>query len=64
MAWSILTFTLLFVFIAGNDIGRSSYGAMQVKQAFDYAYLNLKNALAPQNAYLLKGNQRYVDFKI
>lgn len=41
----------------GNDIGRSSYGAMQVKQAFEYAYLQLKCALAPQNNYLLKGNQ-------
>ncbi|KAL5021958.1 hypothetical protein ScPMuIL_001113 [Solemya velum] len=41
----------------GNDIGRSSYGAMQVKQAFEYAYLALTYTVAPQNAYLLKGNQ-------
>ena len=24
--------------IQGNDIGRSSYGVLQVKQAFEYAY--------------------------
>ena len=27
--------------IPGNDIGRSSYGVMQVKQAFEYAYIVL-----------------------
>lgn len=48
-----------FLFL-GNDIGRSSYGAMQVKQAFEYAYLALTHTVAPQNTYLLKGNQRYV----
>ncbi|XP_060601859.1 terminal nucleotidyltransferase 4B-like [Ruditapes philippinarum] len=41
----------------GNDIGRSSYGAMQVKQAFEYAYLQLQYALAPQNRHLLSGPQ-------
>lgn len=41
----------------GNDIGRSSYGAMQVRQAFEYAYLMLTHALAPQSEYLLHGNQ-------
>ena len=46
-------------YVVGNDIGRSSYGAMQVKQAFEYAYLVMTYTLAPQNAYLLKGNQRY-----
>uniref|UniRef100_A0A146ZLI2 Terminal nucleotidyltransferase 4A n=1 Tax=Fundulus heteroclitus TaxID=8078 RepID=A0A146ZLI2_FUNHE len=30
-----------------NDVGRSSYGAMQVKQAFDYAYLVLSHAVSP-----------------
>ncbi|XP_064610439.1 terminal nucleotidyltransferase 4B-like isoform X2 [Liolophura sinensis] len=43
--------------VSGNDIGRSSYGAMQVKQAFEYAYLVLSHAVAPQNAHLLRGNQ-------
>lgn len=28
--------------IPGNDIGRSSYGVMQVKQAFEYAYIVLQ----------------------
>ncbi|XP_067650739.1 terminal nucleotidyltransferase 4B-like [Haliotis asinina] len=42
----------------GNDIGRSSYGAMQVKQAFEYAYLVLSHVCVPQNAYLVRtGNQ-------
>ncbi|XP_025115205.1 non-canonical poly(A) RNA polymerase PAPD5-like isoform X2 [Pomacea canaliculata] len=41
----------------GNDIGRSSYGAMHVKQAFEYAFLVLSQAMAPYNAHLLKGNQ-------
>lgn len=31
---------------AGNDIGRSSYGAIQVKQAFDYGYIVLQQAVA------------------
>lgn len=29
----------------GNDIGRSSYGALHVKHAFDYAYTTLSNAV-------------------
>lgn len=32
---------------AGNDVGRSSYGAMQVKQVFDYAYIVLSHAVSP-----------------
>ncbi|XP_067639501.1 non-canonical poly(A) RNA polymerase protein Trf4-1-like isoform X2 [Eurosta solidaginis] len=35
----------------GNDIGRSSYGALQVKQAFEYAYMLLANAVSPLNEY-------------
>ncbi|XP_028978708.2 terminal nucleotidyltransferase 4A isoform X1 [Esox lucius] len=31
----------------GNDVGRSSYGAMQVKQVFDYAYIVLGHAVTP-----------------
>lgn len=31
----------------GNDVGRSSYGAMQVKQAFEYAYVVLEHAVSP-----------------
>ncbi|XP_070187139.1 terminal nucleotidyltransferase 4B-like isoform X2 [Littorina saxatilis] len=39
---------------AGNDIGRSSYGAIYVKQAFEYAYLVLGQGVLPQNSHLLK----------
>lgn len=42
---------------AGNDIGRSSYGAMAVKQAFEYAYLVLSQAVLPQNAHLLRSQR-------
>ncbi|ETE60983.1 DNA polymerase sigma, partial [Ophiophagus hannah] len=31
--------------LPGNDVGRSCYGAMQVKQVFDYAYIVLSHAL-------------------
>lgn len=31
----------------GNDIGRSSYGALQVKHAFEYAYISLSTAVSP-----------------
>ncbi|KAJ8415680.1 hypothetical protein AAFF_G00402370 [Aldrovandia affinis] len=33
--------------LRGNDVGRSSYGAMQVKQVFDYAYIVLSHAVSP-----------------
>lgn len=33
--------------VSGNDVGRSSYGAMQVKQVFDYAYIVLSHAVSP-----------------
>ena len=29
----------------GNDVGKSSYGALQVRQAFDYAYSQLTRAV-------------------
>ncbi|XP_030378525.1 non-canonical poly(A) RNA polymerase protein Trf4-1 isoform X2 [Scaptodrosophila lebanonensis] len=35
----------------GNDIGRSSYGALQVKQAFHYAYMVLDHAVNPLNLW-------------
>ena len=50
--------TLMLISVAGNDIGRSSYGAMQVKQAFEYAYIVFTHTLHPQNAFVLKGSQR------
>ncbi|XP_076864584.1 terminal nucleotidyltransferase 4A isoform X2 [Brachyhypopomus gauderio] len=38
--------------LPGNDVGRSSYGAMQVKQVFDYAYIVLGHAVSPlANSY-------------
>lgn len=30
-----------------NDIGRSSYGALHVKTAFEYAYITLTQAVHP-----------------
>lgn len=33
----------------GNDIGRSSYGALQVKHAFEYAYVSLSTAVSPMH---------------
>uniref|UniRef100_A0A3Q2TIX9 Terminal nucleotidyltransferase 4A n=1 Tax=Fundulus heteroclitus TaxID=8078 RepID=A0A3Q2TIX9_FUNHE len=33
--------------IPGNDVGRGCYGAMQVKQVFDYAYTVLSHAVMP-----------------
>lgn len=34
----------------GNDIGRSSYGALYVKDAFDWAYHVLSQAVNPTNS--------------
>lgn len=44
----------------GNDIGRSSYGALQVKQAFEYAYIVLDQAVARVNAFLNDCNQNSI----
>ncbi|XP_050988364.1 terminal nucleotidyltransferase 4A-like isoform X2 [Labeo rohita] len=33
--------------LPGNDVGRSSYGAMQVKDVFNYAYIVLSHAISP-----------------
>lgn len=41
----------VYVSFKGNDVGRSSYGAMQVKQAFDYAYVVLSHAVSPIAKY-------------
>ncbi|XP_027869322.1 terminal nucleotidyltransferase 4A-like [Xiphophorus couchianus] len=35
----------------GNDVGRSSYGVLQVKQVFDFAYMVLSHGLSPLYAY-------------
>lgn len=34
-------------FLAGNDVGRSSYGILQVKQVFDFAYMVLSHGVSP-----------------
>ncbi|KAL1007467.1 hypothetical protein UPYG_G00087200 [Umbra pygmaea] len=34
-----------------NDVGRSSYAVMQVRQAFDYAYVVLNHAVSPLAKY-------------
>ncbi|XP_055352385.1 terminal nucleotidyltransferase 4B-like [Paramacrobiotus metropolitanus] len=36
----------------GNDIGRSSYGALQVKHAFDYAYTQLSHAVFDDGGFV------------
>ncbi|XP_030639091.1 terminal nucleotidyltransferase 4A-like [Chanos chanos] len=33
--------------LPGNDVGRGSYGVMQVKAVFDYAYIILSHAVSP-----------------
>lgn len=35
--------------VPGNDVGKSSYGALQVKQAFDWAYGQLQRAVRTSN---------------
>ncbi|CRK92967.1 CLUMA_CG006593, isoform A [Clunio marinus] len=44
----------------GNDIGRSSYGALQVKQAFEYAYIVLCQAVSPLNNYFNDCNRQSI----
>lgn len=44
----------------GNDIGRSSYGALHVKQAFEYAYLMLSQAVSPLNNWANDCNKRSI----
>nr|XP_029720239.1 non-canonical poly(A) RNA polymerase protein Trf4-1 [Aedes albopictus]XP_029720241.1 non-canonical poly(A) RNA polymerase protein Trf4-1 [Aedes albopictus]XP_029720244.1 non-canonical poly(A) RNA polymerase protein Trf4-1 [Aedes albopictus]XP_029720252.1 non-canonical poly(A) RNA polymerase protein Trf4-1 [Aedes albopictus] len=44
----------------GNDIGRSSYGALQVKQAFEYAYIVLMQAVSPLNKFLIDCNRQSI----
>lgn len=44
----------------GNDIGRSSYGALQVKQAFEYAYIVLTQAVSSLNNSLNDCNRQSI----
>ncbi|XP_063984238.1 terminal nucleotidyltransferase 4B-like [Diachasmimorpha longicaudata] len=41
----------------GNDIGRSSYGALYVKDAFDWAYHALSQAVSPLNVLVNDANK-------
>lgn len=43
-----------------NDIGKGSYGALKVKQAFEYAYFVLSYAVLPQNEFLLRNSNQSV----
>ncbi len=48
----------------GNDVGRSSYGAMQVKEVFNYAYLVLSHAVSPlSQSYPNINMERLVPYK-
>lgn len=42
----------------GNDIGRSSYGVMRVRQAFEYAFLQLSKVIHHSNRYLVRDDGR------
>ncbi|KAL1115085.1 hypothetical protein AAG570_007116 [Ranatra chinensis] len=42
---------------AGNDIGRGSFGALQVRQAFEYAYILLSQSVNPLNHLFINPNQ-------
>lgn len=44
---SYFTKTHIDLFLAGNDVGRSSYGILQVKQVFDFAYMVLSHGVSP-----------------
>ncbi|XP_058130527.1 non-canonical poly(A) RNA polymerase protein Trf4-1-like [Anopheles ziemanni] len=44
----------------GNDIGRSSYGALHVKQAFEYAYIVLMQAVLPIDKNLNDCNRQSI----
>ncbi|KAM4689689.1 terminal nucleotidyltransferase 4A [Discoglossus pictus] len=58
-----------------NDVGRSSYGAIQVQQVFDYAYLVLSHAISePAKSYpnrdsestlgrIIKVTQEVIDYR-
>lgn len=44
----------------GNDIGRSSYGIVRVRQAFEYAFLQLAKLLHFPNKNLIRDNGSYL----
>ena len=53
--------TQLNIVSADNDVGRSSYGVLQVKQVFDFAYMVLSHGVSPlARAYPNKEHDRLV----
>lgn len=44
----------------GNDVGKSSHGALQVKEAFEHAYIILCQAVAPNNIQLNDCNSQSI----
>lgn len=49
----------------GNDVGRSSYGVLQVKQVFDFAYMVLSHGVSPlARAYPNKEYDRLVSLTL
>lgn len=46
--------------IPGNDIGRSSYGVLQVRQAFEYAYIVLSQGVNPLNTLINDPNKHSI----
>ncbi|RNA19943.1 PAP-associated domain-containing [Brachionus plicatilis] len=43
-----------------NDIGKGSYGALKVKQAFEYAYYTLSHSVLPQNEFIIKNSPQSI----
>jgi len=48
----------------GNDIGRSSYGALYVKSAFNWAYCILSQAVNPSNILINDASKVRLGFLI
>uniref|UniRef100_A0A915IMP7 polynucleotide adenylyltransferase n=1 Tax=Romanomermis culicivorax TaxID=13658 RepID=A0A915IMP7_ROMCU len=43
-----------------NDIGRSSYGIIRVRQAFEYAYIQMAKILNPPTRFLIREDGSYL----
>lgn len=46
----------------GNDIGRSSYGVLTVKQVFQNAYITLRTRLIPEDRHICEQATRFFIF--
>ncbi|KAL7025538.1 hypothetical protein ACKWTF_013521 [Chironomus riparius] len=44
----------------GNDVGKASHGALQVREAFEHAYITLCQAVAPNNTQLNDCNKQSI----